>query len=114
MRLEATVPDSRGAAVDELASQLGLSRSQFVDEALALFIKAILEVRRGRRLMTMTPDRSEPACELATPALTAIEWSQRSEDIKVSPAALANMQALMEAPAVPGTRLKAAAKRQRR
>jgi hypothetical protein len=73
MRLEATVPDHRGAAVLELAQELGLSRSQIIDEALALFMKAVTEVRRGRRLVTLDPRSSQPVCELATPTLSALE-----------------------------------------
>ena len=53
MRLEATLPDSRGDALVKLADELGLSRSQVVDEAVALFLKAVLEIRRGRRLVTV-------------------------------------------------------------
>jgi hypothetical protein len=47
MRLEATIPDSRGTAVQKLADELGLSCSQIIDEALSLIVKAMLEVRRG-------------------------------------------------------------------
>ena len=61
MRLEATVPDSRGTAIVELAEELGLSRSQLIDEALALFLKAVVEVRRGNRLVTMDPRSSQTA-----------------------------------------------------
>ena len=39
MRIEATVPNSRGIALQELAEQLGLSKSQVIDEALAQFLK---------------------------------------------------------------------------
>ena len=46
MRFEATVPDSRGNAVVQLADELGLSRSQLVDEALALPPRG--SQRRGR------------------------------------------------------------------
>jgi len=35
MRMEATIPDARGATAVELADELGLSRSQLIDEALA-------------------------------------------------------------------------------
>jgi hypothetical protein len=38
-----SLPDSRGNAVVRLADELGLSRSQIIDEALALFLKAALE-----------------------------------------------------------------------
>jgi hypothetical protein len=111
MRLEATVPDTRGSAVVQLADELGLSRSQLIDEALALFLKAVLEVRRGRRLVTIDPNSSQPACEIATPTLAALEWAQRSETLELPAAALAKMQALAEAPPAPSPRLRAAAKR---
>jgi hypothetical protein len=110
MRLEATIPDSRASAVVELADELKLSRSQLVDEALSLFLKAVLEVRQGRRLVTM--DRqSELACELATPTLAALEWAQRSEKLELPEAALTKMQELVDAAPKPGPRLRAAAKR---
>jgi hypothetical protein len=102
MRLEATVPESRGSAVQELADELGLSRSQIIDEALSLFIKAVLEIRRGRRLVTLDPQNLQAVCELMTPTLTAIEW------------ALAKMQEMVDAPAEPKAELRAAVKRRRR
>ena len=40
----------------ELANALGLRHGQLIDEALALFLKAVLEVRRGRRLGTNGPE----------------------------------------------------------
>ena len=55
MRFEATIPDNRANAAAQLADELGLSRSQLMDEALALFLKAVVEVRRGRRLVTLDP-----------------------------------------------------------
>lgn len=67
MSLEATVPDSRGKAAIQLAGELGLNRSQLIDEAIALFLKAVIEVRRGRRLVAVDPSSSQPDCELATP-----------------------------------------------
>jgi len=111
MRLEATVPDTRGNAVVQLAEELGLSRSQLVDEALALFLKAVLEVRRGRRLVTIDPNTDQPACELATPTLSALEWAQRTERLELPTEALEKMRALNDAPPVPSQRLRAAAKR---
>jgi predicted transcriptional regulator len=54
MRLEATVPDSRAQAVDKLADELGLSRSQVVDEAVAMFIQAVTAARGGRRLVSVS------------------------------------------------------------
>jgi hypothetical protein len=68
MRLEATIPDSRGTAVQALVDELGLTRSQIIDEALSLFVKAVLEVRRGRRLLTVDPQNAQATCELVTPS----------------------------------------------
>ncbi|MCM2332695.1 MAG: hypothetical protein NDI82_01960 [Anaeromyxobacteraceae bacterium] len=113
MRLEATIPDSRGAAIAELVDKLGLSRSQLVDEALALFLKAVIEVRRGRRLVTLDPHSTQPACELATPTLAALEWAMKPEKLEFAGTALARMQELVESPPAPGARLRTAAKRQR-
>jgi hypothetical protein len=114
MRLEATVPDSRGLAVQELADELGLSRSQLIDEALSLFIKAVLEIRQGRRLVTLDPQNRQPACELATPSLTAIEWALRPQNVELPDSALSKMQEMVEAPSEPNARLRDAVKRRRR
>jgi len=114
MRLEATVPENRGTAVVQLADELGLTRSQLIDEALTLFLKAVLEVKRGRRLVTMDPRSSQPACELATPTLSALEWALQPEKLALPPGALAKMKALTEAAPKPGPRLQGAAKRHRK
>lgn len=111
MRLEATVPDSRGSAVQELADQLGLSRSQIIDEALSLFLKAVIEVRQGRRLVTQDPSGAHPQCELSTPTLTTLEWALSSEKLELPESALAKMQELVDAPPEPSARLRKAAKR---
>ncbi len=114
MRFEATVPDSRGAAVVELAEQLGLSRSQLIDEALALFLKAVIEVRRGRRLVTLDPRSEAPVCEIATPTLAALEWTQNPKPLDLSPKAIARMQELIDAAGPPAAALEAAFKRHAR
>lgn len=111
MRLEATIPDSRGSAVEELAEELGLSRSQIIDEALSLFVKAVMEVRRGRRLLTVDPLNTQAACELMTPTLAALEWSLKPAKLDLSEAALVKIQEAVNAPARPSARLRAAAKR---
>jgi len=113
MRLEATVPDSRGTAVDKLADELGLSRSQLIDEALSLFLKAVIEVRRGRRLVTLDMRSSQPACEIATPTLSALEWALSDQELDLPINALAKMRDLVEAAPEPSPRLRAAAKRNR-
>jgi len=111
MRLEATVPASRGEAVDKLVRELGLSRSQVIDEALSLFLKAIHELQQGRRLCIVDPKTSMPACELSTPTLSAIEWALRRERLELPLEALQKMQELIDAPAEPNKRLRAAARR---
>lgn len=113
MRLEATVPDSRGEAIREVADEFGLSRSQIVDEAISLFLKAIVEVRRGRRLVTIDPSNAERQCELSTPTLATLEWASRPMKMTVEPAAFAKLVELSETPAEPNEQLKAAAKRHR-
>jgi hypothetical protein len=114
MRLEATLPENRGSAVVQLADELGLTKSQLIDEALALFLKAVIEIRRGRRLVTLDPRTSQPACELATPTLSALEWAMQPETISLPADALVKMRELTEAAAKPSARLRGAAKRQRK
>jgi hypothetical protein len=114
MRLEATVPENRGTAVVQLAEELGLTRSQLIDEALTLFLKAVIEVKRGRRLVTLDPRTSQPACELATPTLSALEWALQPQKLALPADAIAKMHALAEAAPRPGQRLRAAAKRHRK
>ena len=111
MRLEATIPDNRGNAVLQLADELGLSRSQLIDEALALFLKAVVEVRRGHRLVTLDPGSSLPACEISTPTLAALEWAMKPEKLELPATALEKMRSLIDAPPKPSARLRATAKR---
>jgi hypothetical protein len=112
MRLEATVPDSRGRAVDELADELGLSRSQVVDEAVAMFIQAVSAVRGGRRLVAVSTDvTASPDCLIMTPTLSTLEWTSRSEAVNVSPAALERVRGLIASPPQPGARARTAAAR---
>ena len=111
MRVEATIPESRGSAIAALADELGLSRSQIVDEALALFLKAVLEVRRGRRLMMVGPGESGASCEIATPTLSALEWAAHPQHVELPAAALARIKASTETPRKASPRLRAAARR---
>jgi hypothetical protein len=110
MRVEATIPASRGSAVADLAEELGLSRSQIIDEALALFLKAVLEVRRGRRLVMVGPGASGASCEIATPTLSALEWAAHPQRIDLAAESLAGMDAMVRKPRKPNARLRAAAK----
>ncbi len=114
MRLEATIPDQRANAAVQLADELGLSRSQLMDEALSLFLKAVMEVRRGRRLFTVDPTTAKTECEMSTPTLAALEWALRPEPLELPPEAVAKMREMVATPAKPNERLKAAAKRHTR
>ncbi len=111
MRVEATLPDSRGLALGELAEELGLSRSQIVDEAVGLFLKAVMEARRGHRLMTVAGD--QPACELSTPTLAAMEWAAHAKPLVLPEAAVENIADLVEKPPAPSARLTEAFRRKR-
>src|SRR5688572_17045743 len=111
MRLEATVPDSRGQAVDQLATELGLSRSQVIDEALAVFMQAVSAIRRGQRLCAVDPRDQNLDCLIVTPTLSALEWAANPEPLNISADALTKVrERLAEAP-VPGTSLRSAAAR---
>jgi hypothetical protein len=114
MRLEASVPDNRGNAVVELAKELGMSRSQVIDEAIALFLKAVMEVRRGRRLVTVDPNSAAPVCEIATPTLAALEWAMRPATVELPGPAFAKLHTIADAPSPPGPRLRAATGRHAR
>jgi hypothetical protein len=111
MRLEATVPESRGQAVDQLATELGLSRSQVIDEALAVYFQAVSAIRRGQRLVAVDPEAKGLDCIIVTPTLAALEWSARPEPMNVSPETLEKIRALLADPPAPGARLRAAAER---
>jgi len=91
MRLEATIPDSRGTAVQKLADELGLSRSQIID-----------------------PQNAQATCELVTPTLAALEWALKLEKLEVPGSALTKMRDMIAAPPRPGAALRAAAERHRR
>ena len=104
MRVEATVPDSRGNVLAELALELGASRSQIVDEALTLFFRAVMEVRRGRRLVSM--GGAEPACELVTPTLTQLEWTHQRQSLTLSSVEMERMADLLDSPLAPTDALK--------
>ena len=66
-------------------------------------LKALLEIRQGRRPVTQDP--------MGSPTLTTLEWALSSEKLELPEAAIAKMQELVEAPTKPSERLRAAAKR---
>ena len=111
MRVVATLPDSRGQALNQLADELGLSRSQVVDEAVGLFLKAVIEARRGHRLVTLAGDK--PACELSTPTLAAMEWEVQARPLVLADSAVEKIADLLDNPPAPSARLTQAFRRKR-
>ena len=99
MRIEATVPKARGVALTELAEELCLSRSQILDEALALYMNVVMEVRRGRRLVTMgSTGTADILREIVTPTLAQIEWTAHRQNLVVSNEALQKIRELVDNP----------------
>lgn len=111
MRLEATVSEARGDAVVQLADELGLTKSQLIDEALTLFLTAVMEVRRGRRLMTIDQDATQPAREIITPTLSMMEWAMQPQPLSLPPAAVKKIAGMAASPPKAGARLRASGKR---
>lgn len=99
MRIEATVPQARGVALTELAEELCLSRSQVLDEALALYMNVVMEVRRGRRLVTLGSKGSADIIrEIVTPTLAQIEWTAHRQSLVLSNDALQKVAELVDNP----------------
>lgn len=107
MRLEATVPDSRGAAVKELAEQLGLTRSQIVDEALSLFLMAVMQFRQGRRFVSIGPTADDQT-QLMTPTLAQLQWMFAQRSAGLGDEATGRMVDLIESPPEANEALRAA------
>ncbi|HZH75061.1 MAG TPA: DUF1778 domain-containing protein [Archangium sp.] len=112
-RLEATVPESRMEQVNHLEEELGLSKSQIVDEALSLFFKTVMELKQGWRIAFLDAD-SQRVREFSSPALTQVEWTARRERIVLTDADFERTQKLLENPPGPTPALKAAVARRNR
>ncbi len=113
-RIEATIPEPRFAQVQDLEEQLGLTKSQIVEEALGLFFKAVLELRQGHKVGFLAPDRKSLAVEFTSPALSQVEWATNRESVTVSAKGFARMQKLLNRPPAPNAALKAAIARHRK
>ena len=113
MRLEATIADPRGEQLSQLAEQLRVSKSQLVEEALAVFLKAVLEAKRGLRLAIIDPTSRQAVCEVASPSLTQLEWTAHQASIAVTPEALDQVAKLVDKPPAPTAKLRRAVARQR-
>jgi len=93
-------------ALEQLARDLGISRSQVIDEALALFIKAVLEARKGRRLASFSSEGAQPLCEVVTPSLAQLEWIGHRHSLDLSRDAVEAIGEMVENPPKPNKRLK--------
>ena len=90
MRVEATLPDARGQQLDDAARELGLSRSEIISEALAVFLTSLSEARRGFRLAFVNATEPQIVRELVTPALAQLSWhAHREKAVLADGAALA-------------------------
>jgi hypothetical protein len=84
MRVEATIPDSRGEQLDEAAKQLGVSRSQLIDEALVILLTSFMEAGRQGLRLALIDSEHRVVRELLTPSLAQLEWHQHREKITLS------------------------------
>ena len=113
-RIEATIPEPRLEQVKHLEEELGLTKSQIVEEAIGLFFKAVLEVRQGHRVGFMANDKKSLAVEFTSPALSQVEWTTHRETIRLSNKGFARMKQLLDKPAAPAAALKAAVARRKK
>jgi hypothetical protein len=113
MRLETTISETRREQLRALQAELKLSKSQVVDEALSMFLKAYMETKRGNRLAIIDPEGRQTV-EVASPALSQVEWALFSRSLKVSTAAEKKVRRMTERPAAPTAALRKAMARRRR
>lgn len=105
-RVEATISDVRGKQVSELADELGVTKSQLVDEAIGLYMTAALETKRGLRVALVEPDSQKPVREIVSPSLSQLEWAAHRERIVLSNAEFNAVAKLIITPPAPAKRLK--------
>jgi uncharacterized protein (DUF1778 family) len=106
-------PGPAGPGHRQAAEQVGLTRSQLVQEAVALYLKAVMEVRNGRRLAVIDRKSKSAVVELTSPALTQLEWLATGETIDLFPAAAERLAALVAKPPAPTPALMQAVRRRR-
>jgi hypothetical protein len=118
-RIEATFADPNAELLSSLARELKLSKSQVLEEAVALFQKVVLETRRGHRLVFVDRER-QAMREFATPTLVRLEcaasadWAGTAhEQVSLTTEAADKVERLNEKPPEPAPALKRALKRRR-
>jgi hypothetical protein len=87
MRIETTLPDPRARQLAEVADELHMSKSAVIEEALVLLFTSLFEARRGRRVAIIDAESQRVISQLATPALSQVEWTAYRERVTVGEAA---------------------------
>ena len=105
-RVEATISDVRGRQVSELADELGVTKSQLVDEAIGLYMTAALETKRGLRVALVEPDSQKPVREIVSPSLSQLEWAAHRERVVLSNAEFDALAKLVASPPAPSKQLR--------
>ena len=100
----------------ELADELGITKSQLMDEALSLFLKAVVETRQGRKLALIRSDTPpiEGSCELSTPSLALLEWTAHRQVIELSNDEFGRLVELHKNPPKPTAALKRARRKHKK
>ena len=106
MRVEASVPESRGRQLAEVADELGLTKSQLIDEALSVYLTALMEARRGVRVALVDVVTQKAVRELVTPALSQLEWTSHREAVVLPRDEFERVVALLNDPREPPEALK--------
>jgi hypothetical protein len=84
MRLEATISAARAAQLAEVVAELKTTKSQLAAEAPALFLKAFMEAKRGRRVAIIEPETRQTVTEMVSPSLSQVEWAAYREKVALS------------------------------
>lgn len=108
MRIETTLPDPRARQLAELADELHMSKSAVIEEALALLFTGLVEARRGRRVAIIDAESQRVISQLATPALSQVEWASRREPVTVSEGGLLRVAEAVASPPKATTALRKA------
>ena len=53
-------------------------------EAPALFLKAFMEAKRGRRVAIIEPETRQTVTEMVSPSLSQVEWAAYREKVALS------------------------------
>jgi len=86
---------------------------QIVEEAIALFFKAVLEVQRGHRVGFAGKDE-KLIREFTSPALSQVEWATHREIVRLSDKGFDRMQRLVSKSPRPILALRTATARRKR